>query len=200
MTNALFNDNRLKLGVFGLNVSNGCAATTAEGHLQPTWQNNVDIAVMIDGHSSSCSPPLSSRCLRCLISLYEFRMVSLNCCDELYSILETGVRWYAVGRGPLRAPDTRATRTSSRHDRSGPRPSLGSQGAPDAATQLHGSALELATVLASSCAGTPDGKTLTTTTVVSRTRSGPWRTHSCAVSSVDYSDAVSGCPAQQSWC
>ena len=31
MTNALFNDNRLKLGVFGLNVSNGCAATTAEG-------------------------------------------------------------------------------------------------------------------------------------------------------------------------
>src|SRR6266446_8796874 len=73
MTKALFNDNRLKLGVFGLNVSNGCAATTAEGHLQPTWQNNVDIAVMADGHSSSCSPPLSSRCLRCLISLYEFR-------------------------------------------------------------------------------------------------------------------------------
>jgi hypothetical protein len=48
MTNALFNDNRLKLGVFGLNVSNGCAATTAEGHLQPTWQNNLDIAVMAD--------------------------------------------------------------------------------------------------------------------------------------------------------
>src|SRR2546428_13706406 len=48
MTHALFNDNRLKLGVFGLNVSNGCAATTAEGHLQPTWQNNVDIAVMAD--------------------------------------------------------------------------------------------------------------------------------------------------------
>jgi alkanesulfonate monooxygenase SsuD/methylene tetrahydromethanopterin reductase-like flavin-dependent oxidoreductase (luciferase family) len=48
MTNALFNDNRLKLGVFGLNVSNGCAATTAEGHLEPTWQNNVNIAVMAD--------------------------------------------------------------------------------------------------------------------------------------------------------
>jgi hypothetical protein len=48
MTHALFNDNRLKLGVFGLNVSNGCAATTAEGHLQPTWQNNLDIAVMAD--------------------------------------------------------------------------------------------------------------------------------------------------------
>jgi hypothetical protein len=48
MTNALFNDNRLKLGVFGLNVSNGCAATTAEGHLQPTWHNNVTIASMAD--------------------------------------------------------------------------------------------------------------------------------------------------------
>src|SRR5215475_3932866 len=48
MTNALFNDNRLKLGVFGLNVSNGCAATTAEGHLELTWQNNLDIAVMAD--------------------------------------------------------------------------------------------------------------------------------------------------------
>src|ERR1043166_4984971 len=48
MTNVLFNDNRLKLGVFVLNVSNGCAATTAEGHLQPTWQNNLDIAVVAD--------------------------------------------------------------------------------------------------------------------------------------------------------
>src|SRR4030095_16956419 len=46
MTNALFNDNRLKLGVFGLNVSNGCAATTAQGQLQPTSQNNLDLAVM----------------------------------------------------------------------------------------------------------------------------------------------------------
>ena len=48
MTNALFNDNRLKLGVFGLIGSNGCAATTAEGHLQPTWQINLDMAVMAD--------------------------------------------------------------------------------------------------------------------------------------------------------
>jgi alkanesulfonate monooxygenase SsuD/methylene tetrahydromethanopterin reductase-like flavin-dependent oxidoreductase (luciferase family) len=48
MTNALFKDNRRKLGVFGLNVSNGCAAATAEGHLQPTWQHYLDIAVMAD--------------------------------------------------------------------------------------------------------------------------------------------------------
>ena len=48
MTSAPFKDNRLKLGVFGPDVSNGCAATTAEGHLPPTWQNNVNIAVMAD--------------------------------------------------------------------------------------------------------------------------------------------------------
>src|SRR4051794_4401396 len=36
-TNPLFNDNRLKLGIFGLNVSNGCAITTAEGHLETDW-------------------------------------------------------------------------------------------------------------------------------------------------------------------
>ena len=47
MTKALCNDNRLTLGVFGLNVSNGCAATTAAWHLQPTWQNNLDIAVVV---------------------------------------------------------------------------------------------------------------------------------------------------------
>src|SRR6266581_3761450 len=79
MTNALFNDNRLKLGVFGLNVSNGCAATTAEGHLQPPWQNNLDIVVMADGHWSSCSPPLSSRCLRCLISLLQGGITMAGC-------------------------------------------------------------------------------------------------------------------------
>ena len=52
MTNSLFNHNRLKLGVFGLNMSNGCAATTAEGHLGPTWQNNVDIAGLADRGTS----------------------------------------------------------------------------------------------------------------------------------------------------
>ena len=60
MTNALFNDNRLKLGVFGLNVSNGCAATTAEGHLQPTWQNNLDIAVMADRAGVEALVPVAS--------------------------------------------------------------------------------------------------------------------------------------------
>ena len=46
MTNALFNDNRLKLGVFGLNVSNGCAArplpkATWSPPGKTTWTFNV---------------------------------------------------------------------------------------------------------------------------------------------------------------
>jgi alkanesulfonate monooxygenase SsuD/methylene tetrahydromethanopterin reductase-like flavin-dependent oxidoreductase (luciferase family) len=46
--NALYNDNRLKLGVFGANVSNGCAATTAPGHLVVTWPNSRDIVALAD--------------------------------------------------------------------------------------------------------------------------------------------------------
>src|SRR5215831_21401060 len=103
-------------------------------------------------------------------------VVSICCCDALHSILETDVRWYAVGQGTLQAPDTRATPPSSRHDLSGPRPSLGLRIAIDAAIQLHGSAPALVTVLASSCAVTRNGNTLTTTIVVSRTTSGPWKT------------------------
>src|SRR5215831_17829391 len=124
-------------------------------------------------------------------------VVSLSCCDALHSILETDVRWYVVGQGTLRAPDTRATPPSSRHDLSSPRPSLGLRVATDAAIQLHGSAPALVTVLASSCAVTRNGNTPTTTTVVSRTTSGPWRTRSCAVLSADYSDAASSCRARQ---
>src|SRR5262245_16103855 len=37
------------------------------------------------------------------------RVVSLSCCDGLLSILATGVRWYVVGPGTLRTPDTRVT-------------------------------------------------------------------------------------------
>ncbi|HEY8693343.1 MAG TPA: LLM class flavin-dependent oxidoreductase, partial [Chloroflexota bacterium] len=48
MGNPLFNENRLKLGVFGLNVSNGCAATTAEGHFETTWPNTLEVATMAD--------------------------------------------------------------------------------------------------------------------------------------------------------
>ena len=47
-TNPLFNDNRLKLGVFGANVSYGCAITMAEGALELTWPNARTIATMAD--------------------------------------------------------------------------------------------------------------------------------------------------------
>jgi dimethylsulfone monooxygenase len=46
--NPLFNDNRLKLGIFALNVSRGCAITTAEGSLDLTWPTIRDIAVAAD--------------------------------------------------------------------------------------------------------------------------------------------------------
>src|SRR2546425_9618494 len=92
-------------------------------------------------------------------------VVSLSCCDALHSILETGVRWYAVGQGTLPAPDTRATHPSSRHDLSDLLPSLGSRVAMYAVSQLHGSAPALVTVLASPGAVAPDGNTPMTTTI-----------------------------------
>src|SRR6516162_9488006 len=46
--NALYSDNRLKLGVFGANVSNGCAATTAPGRLEMNWPNSRDIVTLAD--------------------------------------------------------------------------------------------------------------------------------------------------------
>ncbi|HZT51243.1 MAG TPA: LLM class flavin-dependent oxidoreductase [Stellaceae bacterium] len=47
-TNPLFGDNRLKLGTFGTNVSNGCAITTAEEALVTSWPNTLAIAQAAD--------------------------------------------------------------------------------------------------------------------------------------------------------
>jgi hypothetical protein len=116
---------------------------------------------------------------------FHFRVVSLSCCDALHSILETGVRWYAVGQGTLPAPDTRATHPSSRHDLSDLLPSLGSRVAMYAVSQLHGSAPALVTVLASSGVVAPDDNTPMTTIIVSQTTSGPWRTRSCVALTAD---------------
>jgi alkanesulfonate monooxygenase SsuD/methylene tetrahydromethanopterin reductase-like flavin-dependent oxidoreductase (luciferase family) len=46
--NALFNANRLKLGVFGTNCSHGCTATTAEGTLEMDWPNTLEVARLAD--------------------------------------------------------------------------------------------------------------------------------------------------------
>ena len=46
--NPLFNDNRLKLGLFGLNVSNGCAITTAPGALRTSWPTTLALSQIAD--------------------------------------------------------------------------------------------------------------------------------------------------------
>jgi alkanesulfonate monooxygenase SsuD/methylene tetrahydromethanopterin reductase-like flavin-dependent oxidoreductase (luciferase family) len=46
--NSLFNDNKLKLGVFAANVSHGGTATTAEGTLEMTWPNTLAVALAAD--------------------------------------------------------------------------------------------------------------------------------------------------------
>jgi dimethylsulfone monooxygenase len=47
-TNPIFGDNRLKLGLFGTNVSGGCAMTTAEGALEITWPKVRSLARTAD--------------------------------------------------------------------------------------------------------------------------------------------------------
>jgi dimethylsulfone monooxygenase len=44
----LTSDNRFKLGIFGPNVSNGCAMTLAEGRLETSWPNTRAICKMAD--------------------------------------------------------------------------------------------------------------------------------------------------------
>ena len=46
--NPLFNDNKLKLGTFGTNVSHGCAITTIDGVFETTWPNTLKLAQMCD--------------------------------------------------------------------------------------------------------------------------------------------------------
>jgi alkanesulfonate monooxygenase SsuD/methylene tetrahydromethanopterin reductase-like flavin-dependent oxidoreductase (luciferase family) len=48
LTNPLFNANKMKLGIFGGNVSNGCAVTTAPDALKTSWQNSRFIARLAD--------------------------------------------------------------------------------------------------------------------------------------------------------
>ena len=43
-TNPLFNDNKLKLGTFGTNVSNGCAITLVDEAFKTTWPNTLAAA------------------------------------------------------------------------------------------------------------------------------------------------------------
>ena len=44
----VFNDNKLNLGIFGMNCSNGCTITHAPTSFEPTYQHNVKIARLAD--------------------------------------------------------------------------------------------------------------------------------------------------------
>ena len=44
----LFNDNKLKLGIFGQNCSNGCTITHAETSFRPTYEHNVELSRLAD--------------------------------------------------------------------------------------------------------------------------------------------------------
>jgi dimethylsulfone monooxygenase len=46
--NAIWNSNKFKLGVFGANVSNGCAMTMAPGALETSWPNTKAICTAAD--------------------------------------------------------------------------------------------------------------------------------------------------------
>ena len=48
MTNALFSDNRVKLGVMAFNCSHGSTVTTADGAWPMTWAGNAELARMAD--------------------------------------------------------------------------------------------------------------------------------------------------------
>ena len=57
--NPLFNDNKLKLGLFGVNVSNGCAITTAEDRHMVTWPTNLAIAQTADKYGYEAMVPVA---------------------------------------------------------------------------------------------------------------------------------------------
>ncbi len=58
-TNSLFNDNRMKLGLFGPNVSNGCAITLAEGRLEMNWPNALAVAREADAQGMEALVPVA---------------------------------------------------------------------------------------------------------------------------------------------
>ena len=57
--NPLFNDNKLKLGLFGVNVSNGCAITTVEGRHEVTWPTCLAIARTADRYGYEAMVPVA---------------------------------------------------------------------------------------------------------------------------------------------
>ena len=46
--NPLFGPNKLKLGLFGLNVSNGCSITTVSEALRMSWPTTLELSLTAD--------------------------------------------------------------------------------------------------------------------------------------------------------
>ncbi len=57
--NPMFNDNKLKLGIFGANCSNACAITTAETSFAPTFEKNLQIVDMLEESGFECIVPIA---------------------------------------------------------------------------------------------------------------------------------------------
>jgi FMNH2-dependent dimethyl sulfone monooxygenase len=58
-TNPLFSDNKLRLGIFGTNVSNGCAITTAEEAYELNWPNTLSLAEIADRYGYEAVVPVA---------------------------------------------------------------------------------------------------------------------------------------------
>ncbi|MCP8971065.1 LLM class flavin-dependent oxidoreductase [Ectobacillus ponti] len=57
--NPMFNDNQLKLGIFGPNVNNSCSMTLAETSFKPDFKTNVKIAHMMEDAGYECIVPVA---------------------------------------------------------------------------------------------------------------------------------------------
>ena len=57
--NPMFNDNKLKLGVFGSNCSNAAAVTLAETSFAPTWEKNLEIVDLLEASGFECIVPIA---------------------------------------------------------------------------------------------------------------------------------------------
>jgi FMNH2-dependent dimethyl sulfone monooxygenase len=57
--NPMFNDNKIKLGIFGPNVNNSCSMTVADTTFVPEFKQNVKIAKMMENAGYECIVPVA---------------------------------------------------------------------------------------------------------------------------------------------
>jgi len=74
-TNPLYNSNRLKLGIFGTNVSNGCAISTAPEAFATSWPGTLAIARAADATPADGDAPTSAKFVAGLSLLLWFSVI-----------------------------------------------------------------------------------------------------------------------------